>query len=97
MLLDLNTKATGRLPLIVAWASAYALQAILRSTYHGTPLAAPLLPMTGFASILFTFYMITDPATSPSKTQSQIWFGIAVAALHALFVELHIVLGMFAR
>ena len=54
MLLDLNTKATGRIPLIVAWASAFALQAILRSTFHGTPLAAPLLPMTGFAFILFT-------------------------------------------
>ena len=47
MLLDLNTKATGRIPLIVAWASAFALQAILRSTFHGTPLAAPLLPIYG--------------------------------------------------
>jgi hypothetical protein len=91
----LNTKATGRIPLIIAWVSAFALQAILRSTIHGTPLAAPLLPMTGFAFILFTFYMITDPATSPSKTQSQVWFGIAVAALYAMFVELHIVFGMF--
>jgi hypothetical protein len=91
----LNTKATGRIPLITAWVSAFALQAILRSTIHGTPLAAALLPMTGFAFILFTFYMITDPATSPSKTASQVWFAIAVAAFYALFMELHIVFGMF--
>lgn len=91
----LNTKATGRIPLIVAWVSAFALQAILRSTIHATPLAAALLPMSGFAFILFTFYMITDPATSPSKTRSQIWFAIAVAAFYALFMELHIVFGLF--
>ena len=39
--------------------------------------------------------MITDPATSPSKTGSQIGFAIAVAAFYALFMELHIVFGMF--
>jgi hypothetical protein len=91
----LNIKATGRIPLIIAWVSAFAVQAALRSTIHGTPLAAPLLPMTGFAFILFTFYMITDPATSPSKTASQIGFAIAVAAFYALFMELQIVFGMF--
>jgi len=91
----LNTKATGRIPLIIAWVSAFALQAILRSSIHGTPLVAGLLPMTGFAFILFTFYMITDPATSPSKTASQVGFATAVAALYALFMELHIVFGMF--
>jgi hypothetical protein len=63
----LNTKATGRIPLIVAWLGAFAAQAVLRSAIHGTPLEAALLPMTGFAFILFTFYMITDPATSPTK------------------------------
>ncbi|MBR1031474.1 hypothetical protein JQ584_32485 [Bradyrhizobium liaoningense] len=91
----LNTKATGRIPLIIAWVSAFALQAILRSTIHESPLTAALLPMTGFAFILFTFYMITDPATSPSKTASQVCFAIAVAAFYALFMELHIVFGLF--
>jgi hypothetical protein len=39
--------------------------------------------------------MITDPATSPSKTKSQIGFAAAVAACYALFMELHIVFGLF--
>jgi Na+-translocating ferredoxin:NAD+ oxidoreductase RnfD subunit len=91
----LNIKATGRIPLIVAWACAFAVQAAIRAAVNGTPLSAGLLPMTGFAFVLFTFYMITDPATSPSKMRSQIGFAVAVAALYAMFMELHIVFGLF--
>lgn len=91
----LNIKATGRIPLILAWVSAFALQAVLRATLHGVPVAGELLPITGFAFILFTFYMITDPATSPAKPLSQVAFAVAVAASYALFMELHIVFGPF--
>jgi hypothetical protein len=91
----LNIKATGRIPLIVTWLCAFMLQATIRASIHGTPLTAALLPMTGFAFVLFTFYMITDPATSPSNTPSQVGFAAAVAALYAVFMELHIVFGIF--
>jgi len=91
----LNTKATGRIPLIIAWVSAFALQAVIRAVLNGTPVEAGLLPMTGFAFILFTFYMITDPATSPSGRTSQIGFAAAVAFCYAIFMELHIVFGLF--
>jgi enediyne biosynthesis protein E5 len=91
----LNTKATGRIPLILAWVSAFALQAVFRAELNGTPIEAGLLPMTGFAFILFTFYMITDPATSPSSLASQIGFAAAVAFCYAMFMELHIVFGLF--
>lgn len=91
----LNTRATGRLPLIVAWAVAFAVQALVRSALNGTPPVAGLTPMTGFAWILFTFYMITDPATSPARVSGQVVFGCAVALLYAVFMELHIVFGLF--
>jgi hypothetical protein len=91
----LNIKATGRIPLILAWVSAFAVQALIRALINGTPPAAGLVPMTGFAFILFTFYMITDPATTPSKSRNQIWFAVAVAAFYALFMQLHIVFGLF--
>ena len=91
----LNIKATGRIPLILAWVSAFAVQAAIRSAINGTPVIAALLPMTGFAYILFTFYMITDPATSPSGRTSQIVFAAAVAAVYGLLMELHIVFGLF--
>jgi hypothetical protein len=91
----LNIKATGRIPLIVAWVTAFALQAVVRATIFGTPIVAGLLPISGFAFILFTFYMITDPATSPAKLVSQIVFATAVAACYALLMMLHVVFGLF--
>jgi hypothetical protein len=91
----LNLKATGKIPLILAWLVAFALQASARSFLHDTPLAAGLNPMTGFAFILFTFYMITDPATSPAKLRAQIGFAAAVAVIYGAFMEFHIVFGLF--
>lgn len=91
----LNTKFTGRIPLILAWLGAFMLQAAIRSALNGTPFVAALMPMTGFAFILFTFYMVTDPATSPAKRGNQIAFGAGVAALYMLFMELHLVFGLF--
>lgn len=91
----LNTKATGRIPLILAWIFAFAVQAIIRAMIHGTPILAGLVPMTGFAFILFTFYMITDPATTPAKVPAQIAFAVAVAAGYALLLEVHMVFGLF--
>ena len=44
-----------------------ATAGLVRAAIHGTPWQACLAPMSGFAFILFTFYMITDPATSPAK------------------------------
>jgi enediyne biosynthesis protein E5 len=91
----LNIKATGRVPLIQAWVAMFALQAVARAMFHGTPMFAGLVPMTGFAFILFTFYMVTDPATTPAKTRNQICFGAAVALAYALCMELHVVFGLF--
>ena len=91
----LNTRATGRVPLILAWVVGFAAQALVRSQIHATPLVASLAPMTGFAFILFTFYMITDPATSPARPRNQIACGLSVALTYAVFMELHIVFGMF--
>ena len=91
----LNIRATGRIPLIFAWVAAFAFQALVRSTIHGTPWNAGLMPITGFAFILFTFYMITDPATTPTKTVRQILFGCAVAFAYAVLMECHIVFGLF--
>lgn len=91
----LNTKLTGRMPLIFAWLAAFAVQAVVRAMFNDTPMLAGLVPMTGFAFILFTFYMITDPATTPRKRGNQVFFGVAVAVFYGAFMELHIVFGLF--
>ncbi|MEO0974385.1 MAG: enediyne biosynthesis protein UnbU, partial [Pseudomonadota bacterium] len=91
----LNTKFTGRSLLIAVWVGAFVAQALLRSALHDFPPVAALAPVTGFAFVLFSFYMITDPATTPSKPLNQVVFAVAVAAAYAVFMELHVVFGLF--
>ncbi len=91
----LNGRLTGRLPLILGWLGGFACQAAVRSLVFGTPLVAGLLPMTGVAFILFTNYMITDPATTPVARRAQAVFGAAVAGAYGALMLLHIAFGLF--
>ena len=91
----LNLRFTKRMPLIIAWLSAFVLQAIIRALIFGMPLIAGLMPMTGVAFLLYTFYMITDPATTPQNTRSQVLFGISVAIVYGWLMTMHIVFGLF--
>jgi Na+-translocating ferredoxin:NAD+ oxidoreductase RnfD subunit len=91
----LNAKFTHKLPLIGTWLSCFALQALIRSWVFGTPAAAAWLPMTGVAFLLYTFYMVTDPATSPASPRGQIVFGAAVACAYAALMIAHVVYGLF--
>jgi len=91
----LNWRFTRRLPLIAAWLTGFAAQAALRHWLLGARIESALLPMTGVAFILYTFYMVTDPATTPSATRSQILFGAGVAATYGLLMASHIVFGLF--
>lgn len=90
-----NALFTKRWPLIAAWLSGFAAQAVLRSLLFGTPMAAGLLPMTGVAFILYTFYMVTDPATTPEKPWAQVAFGAGVAATYGALLVCHVVFGLF--
>jgi hypothetical protein len=58
-------------------------------------LPAALVPMTGVAFILYTFYMVTDPATTPSGRRAQIAFGLSVSAVYGLLMMTHVVFGLF--
>ncbi len=91
----LNLRMTRRGPLIATWLACFALQGLLRSLSFGTPIEAPFLPMTGMAYLLYTFYMVTDPATTPDNPKGQIVFGASVAATYGLLLVNHIVFGLF--
>jgi enediyne biosynthesis protein E5 len=91
----LNTRLTGRLPLILAWLSGFVAQAAIRSALTGAPLVAALVPMTGVAFVLYTFYMVTDPATTPERPRAQVVFGAAVAAAYGALMATHVVFGLF--
>ncbi len=91
----LNTVFTGRIPLIAAWVGTFVLQAIVRSILFDVTLVAALLPVSGLAFVVYTFYMITDPGTTPYKWQTQVIFGASVAIVYGLLVQFHIVFGLF--
>jgi hypothetical protein len=86
---------TGRLPLVAAWIGGFILQGIVRAAIFGVPLFVPLMPMTSAAFIIFTLYMIPDPATTPLKPARQALFGFAVAAVYGILQSLHLVFGLF--
>ena len=91
----LNAKLTKRIPLILGWLGAFVLQAVVRHFLLGNLFLPSLNPMTGVAFLLFTFYMVTDPATTPSSVRGQVAFGASVAAGYGVLMALHIVFGLF--
>lgn len=91
----INVMLTGKWPLILGWLGGFVLQAVLRAAVFGTPLVAPLLPLTGLVFFLYTNYMITDPGTTPVSRRNQVAFGVATALVYGLLVSVHVVFGLF--
>jgi Na+-translocating ferredoxin:NAD+ oxidoreductase RnfD subunit len=91
----LNARFTRRMPLIVAWVGGFFIQALIRNWVFGTSWTGGLVPMTGVAFLLFTFYMISDPGTTPSKPINQMVFGAGVAIAYAVLLMVHVAFGLF--
>jgi len=86
---------TGRFPLIAAWIVGFLAQGQIRAWLFDIPWTVPILPMTSAAFIIFTLYMIPDPATTPLKPRQQVLFGLAVAAVYGALQALHVAFGLF--
>jgi enediyne biosynthesis protein E5 len=86
---------TGRLPLVLAWVIGFVVQGQIRARLFNTPALVPMMPMTSAAFIVFTLYMVPDPATTPLKFLRQIIFGFSVAMVYGVIQVLHLVFGLF--
>jgi Na+-translocating ferredoxin:NAD+ oxidoreductase RnfD subunit len=86
---------TGRLPLCLAWVGGFALQAVIRGLFFGASWVAAIAPVTSVAFVIFTLFMIPDPATTPIKPRRQAAFGLAVALVYGLLQIFHVVFGLF--
>ena len=86
---------TGRLPLVAAWLIGFALQGQIRAYLFNTPALVPFMPMTSAAFIVFTLYMVPDPATTPLNPWRQVAFGFSVAVVYGVIQVLHLVFGLF--
>jgi enediyne biosynthesis protein E5 len=91
----MNWRYAGRLPLVLGWVMGFAIQGILRCLMSDIPLIVGLVPMTGVSFILFTFYMVTDPGSTPIKWQEQVIFGGAIAFVYSLLVLAHVGFAFF--
>jgi Na+-translocating ferredoxin:NAD+ oxidoreductase RnfD subunit len=71
-----------KLPLVVSFWGVYCLGALLRAQLTHMPTDITLwAQISGGAFWLFSFFMITDPKTSPPDPRGQILFGVGIAAL----------------
>jgi hypothetical protein len=91
----LNFLFTHRLPLISSWLGAYVFQAFARWLLLDHRWEAPLAAMTGAGFMLFTFYMITDPRTSPSSRRGQICFGASIGLVYGILIALELTFTLF--
>ena len=58
---------------------------LLRALWLGDPLAIPLHQLQSGALLIFTFFMIPDPKTTPDTKTGQIIFALSIAALAFIF------------
>ena len=91
----MNWHYAKRMPLVLGWIAAFAIQGVLRCLINGLPLIVGLVPITGVSFLLFTFYMITDPGATPSDRREQVIFGAATALLYGFLVLAHIGFAFF--
>jgi Na+-translocating ferredoxin:NAD+ oxidoreductase RnfD subunit len=91
----MNWYYAKRMPLVLAWVFAFAIQGVLRCLVNGLPLIVGLMPITGVSFLLFTFYMITDPGATPSDKREQVIFGASTAVVYCLLVLAHIGFAFF--
>jgi enediyne biosynthesis protein E4 len=78
----------NRWPLIISFLTVFTLQCFLRGLLikHYLPFETLFLgTITSPPFFLFTFFMITDPATSPKSTRDQIFVGVMLALIDLLF------------
>lgn len=82
----LVVRRAERSDVTIAFFGFYSGLLLLRSVYLGDPIAIPLHQMQNGAFIIFTFFMISDPKTTPDSRTGRIVFALMVA-LGGAFVQ----------
>lgn len=90
-----NIKLTKRLPLVIGWLVAFIAQAAVRYFAFDVNFLASIGPATGAVGMLFTFYMITDPVTTPTGKREQVLFGASIGLVYGLLMTFNVVFGLF--
>lgn len=70
----------------IAFLSAYASLLFVRALWLGDPLAIPLHQLQNGALLIFAFFMISDPKTTPDTRIGRIVYG-AIVALVSIYIQ----------
>lgn len=73
-----------RLHLVAAFVASFAAFGLARSALELTSVYSVYASMVSGAFLLFTFFMITDPMTSPGTVSGRVLYAVAVAAVDAV-------------
>jgi Na+-transporting NADH:ubiquinone oxidoreductase subunit NqrB len=65
----------------VAFLLAYATLMIGRALWLGDPLSIPLHQLQNGALLIFAFFMISDPKTTPNRGLARLAYGVLVASV----------------
>ena len=82
----LVVRRAARSDVTFAFLAAYLFLVFARSIHLGEPLAIPIHRLESGALLLFAFFMISDPKTTPDSRAGRILFGLLVAT-GAAFVQ----------
>lgn len=75
-----------RLDIALSFLGAFAAILVARALWLGDPMAIPLHQLRSGALLVFAFFMITDPRSTPDHWLGRVLFAMAVAALAAWFM-----------
>lgn len=71
----------GRWDTAVAFLGTHAALLLARALWLGDPLSIPLHQLQSGSLLLFSFFMITDPRSTPDDWRARVAFAVAVACL----------------
>jgi enediyne biosynthesis protein E5 len=74
-------QAARRTDIAIFFLASHAALLCARAIWLGDPWAIPLHQLQGGSLLIFTFFMISDPRTSPDSSLGRFLFAFAVAAL----------------
>ncbi len=90
---------SGTAVVSLAFLGFYASIVVLRALWLGDPLVIPMHGLQSGAVLLFAFFMISDPKTTPASNRGKIGFsaltaGVAAILQFAFFVPLAIIYAL---
>lgn len=90
------TYRATRLDVPLLFLGTYAALIFARALWLGDPMAIPMLRLQNGALVLFAFFMISDPKTTPDGVISRAFFAAAAAIVaYALSYHFYIADGIF--